>query len=530
MKKIAIAALTLACASAAASAQSVVDAYNLSQSDLRGTARFMSMAGAFTALGGDLSTLNQNPGGIGLFRRHELGVTVDLNMTGSNVEGEKWNSTHFSCNNFGYVGAVNTGSDIMPYFQWGVSYGRAMSFDRQYRGGFDNLGTSLTNYIANYTTQFGYSPTDLGQSTSYNPYYDSAADWLSILAYNSYMINPTTEGSNKYSGLFNEGKSSGNALFDVRERGYVDEYSIAFGGNFADIVYWGMDFGITDLNFTSETNYDEELANARIAKSEYSTGGTVNGNAYYNLNNWTNISGTGFNYKFGLIVRPIQELRFGVAIHTPTYYKLSTNYDAIVDYSYSTVAAARAPSAQTSLAYFDWRLRTPFKFMIGAAGVIGNSAIVSLDYEYSNMRDIRVSSPGGPAYEDITEDAKLYFKPSNTIRLGLEYRITPKFSARLGFSTTTSNVEKDVNNGDVQVYTSGCNPSYAFTTGTNYITAGLGYRTGGFSIDFAYVNKHQKSTYRPYTCYGDDLGWVDSPYVDFTNNSNQLVLSLGYRF
>ncbi|MDE5968909.1 MAG: hypothetical protein K2G64_07370, partial [Muribaculaceae bacterium] len=63
-----------------------------------------------------------------------------------------------------------------------------------------------------------------------------------------------------------------------------------------------------------------------------------------------------------------------------------------------------------------------------------------------------------------------------------------------------------------------------------YITAGLGYRTGGFSIDFAYVNKHQKSTYRPYTCYGDDLGWVDSPYVDFTNNSNQLVLSLGYRF
>lgn len=32
-------------------AQSPVDAYNLSQTELRGTARFMSMAGAFTALG-----------------------------------------------------------------------------------------------------------------------------------------------------------------------------------------------------------------------------------------------------------------------------------------------------------------------------------------------------------------------------------------------------------------------------------------------------------------------------------------------
>lgn len=31
--------------------QSPVDAYNLSQTELRGTARFMSMAGAFTALG-----------------------------------------------------------------------------------------------------------------------------------------------------------------------------------------------------------------------------------------------------------------------------------------------------------------------------------------------------------------------------------------------------------------------------------------------------------------------------------------------
>lgn len=34
-------------------AQSAIDAYQLSQPDLKGTARFMSMAGAFGALGGD---------------------------------------------------------------------------------------------------------------------------------------------------------------------------------------------------------------------------------------------------------------------------------------------------------------------------------------------------------------------------------------------------------------------------------------------------------------------------------------------
>ena len=52
-------------------AQSAIDAYRFSQPDLRGTARFMGMGGAFGALGGDLSTLSQNPAGIGVYRSNE---------------------------------------------------------------------------------------------------------------------------------------------------------------------------------------------------------------------------------------------------------------------------------------------------------------------------------------------------------------------------------------------------------------------------------------------------------------------------
>lgn len=42
-----------------ANAQAAFDALQLSQQDLNGTARSMSMAGAFGALGGDLSTLGR---------------------------------------------------------------------------------------------------------------------------------------------------------------------------------------------------------------------------------------------------------------------------------------------------------------------------------------------------------------------------------------------------------------------------------------------------------------------------------------
>ena len=64
-------------------AQSAVDAYQLAQPDLNGTARFSAMAGAFGALGGDLSTLNQNPAGIGVYRSSEIGFTLDLDFQGT---------------------------------------------------------------------------------------------------------------------------------------------------------------------------------------------------------------------------------------------------------------------------------------------------------------------------------------------------------------------------------------------------------------------------------------------------------------
>lgn len=246
-------------------AQGAFDAYTLSQSDLRGTARFMSMAGAFGALGGDLSTLNQNPAGIGVYRSSEVGVTLDIDIERSNVGGQTDSKTHAYCPNVGYVGAINLDSDVMPYFQWGVSYGRIASFDRVYHGEYGSLGTSLSNYVAN--RAYGTSPDVLGQSTSYNPYDQSGADWLSILGFNSYIIN-SVGGLSQYNGLYKEGQTTGNAMFDVRQSGHVDEYSINFGGNIMNTVYWGLGFGITDIDLKEESFYDEKLADARIARSE----------------------------------------------------------------------------------------------------------------------------------------------------------------------------------------------------------------------------------------------------------------------
>ena len=502
-------------------AQSAIDAYQLSQGDLKGTARFVSMGGAFSALGGDLSTLTQNPAGIGVYRSSEIGVTLDLNIqsTATTAFGNtlKSDQTKVYCPNFGYIGSVRLNNDVMPMFNYGVSYGRVVSFDRLYRGKISNLSTSVSNFIADFSN--GYSPADLGMTNSYNPYWDSNADWLSILAYNSYMINPIGNSSD-YNGLYQKG-TTGNSEFNVRERGYVDEFLLNFGGNFVDMVYWGIGLGITDIDYVNQTFYDEELQNARI--SSYDGASTMNGDAYITLDNFKHVSGTGYNFKAGLIVKPINEFRLGLAVHTPTYYDLRHDYDAVSTFSYSSGVEG---DDYTEVAVFDSKLRTPWKFMVGAAGVLGGRAILSIDYEYDAYNEMALKDNYGYYYDDVNDDINHYYQGQNIIRVGAEYRVTPNFSLRAGYNCQLSNVKNEVQKGGEYIYTSGTDPSYTFDNKTQYVTGGLGFRTGGFYIDAAYVYKNRKSEFHAFT----DFNGYDAPKAYVKDNNSSVVMSIGYKF
>ncbi|MGB4535138.1 MAG: hypothetical protein WBI34_03120, partial [Tenuifilaceae bacterium] len=59
-------------------AQDHQDALRLSQSLNSGTARFVSMGGAFGALGADFSSLSFNPAGLGVYRTSEFTVTTSI--------------------------------------------------------------------------------------------------------------------------------------------------------------------------------------------------------------------------------------------------------------------------------------------------------------------------------------------------------------------------------------------------------------------------------------------------------------------
>ena len=116
MKKLYI-ALLLGGASLMASAQATFDVLKMSETELSGTSRYMSMAGAFGALGGDASAVTINPGGIGVYRSSDISATMNLNFL-STKSGDFQNltDTKFWFNNVAYVGSMKIDSDFFKYF------------------------------------------------------------------------------------------------------------------------------------------------------------------------------------------------------------------------------------------------------------------------------------------------------------------------------------------------------------------------------------------------------------------------------
>ena len=527
-----ILSITALLTAGAAFGQSAVDAYTITPTQLRGTARFVGMGGAFTSLGGDLSSMNQNPAGLGMYRSSDIGLTFDISArnvqatTQSNVQKE--NQTKVIFDNIGYVGTFNL-KGALKSLSVGVSYSRVASFDRVMSGYQNPSPGSLSNYVASFTQ--GTNSSTLLSGDNYNPYFDSSEDWLSILSYNAAIISNTTSNED-YAGLHQSG-TVGDALFSTREWGGLDEYSINVAGNVNDIVYWGAGLNITDLSYNSSNYYSESLENAYIYKKN--TDAMTTGNAGFDLQNVRSISGTGVNLKFGAIVRVADFLRIGAAVHTPTWMSLRHQGYGDMQGRYTPNGANTAQTYDDSTPNYDYdsRLTSPWKIMVGASATIGSYGIISVDYERVNYNNMSMKQADFNGWQSsfvpnqyANQDIKNYFQGSNIIRLGLEGRLTKQLSVRFGVNRQTSGVKSTAYRGEATIYTSGTDPSYTFNDNTLNIAAGLGYRIGGWYIDLTYQHTNQKSVYRAYTPYNG----IDSPSAALSTNHNNVVISTGFRF
>ncbi len=527
-------------------AQDAFDVLQMSQTELRGTSRFQSMAGAFGALGGDLSTLTQNPAGIGVYRSSDLGITMSVDCNSVKAGVDKMKETRFNINNVGYVGAIRLNSETVPNLNFGFTYNRLQSFNRHYVGGVADIPTSMSNFIAdefvNVNPNGPFTDADLYWTDDFNPYFDGNAPWAAVTTFDmptkTYGYVGIINANDGYmQGLFGDA-TTGNAYYEVDERGHADEYNIGFGGNVANKLYFGLDFGILDLDYRSFQAYEEDLTNAYVMTDDedlyQSPISNHNTRADWGLYNYLHSEGTGVNFKLGLIWRPTQALRIGAAFHTPTFYDMRDTYyveASLKAYQDGNQLYSATKGSNDGYDYSsNYTISTPWRFMGSVAGVIGTQGIISLDYEYVANQTMRIGDDRGNNYPDVTYNVKDYFKPSHIIRLGAEYRVNPSWSLRAGYSYKTTQVKKGVDDYDYNIITVGTNPTYQYDNTVQNITCGVGYRYKSFYSDVAYVHNIRESVYNAFSPINDEYGYEPNVSADVKNNNNRISLTLGMRF
>lgn len=518
MKRIFTLALVFSAITGGAFAQGEMDAFNLSYNDLKGTARSVGMGGAFGALGGDISGIAINPAGIGVYKSSEVVTTLNFsntkstaNLLGTSVDEKKFK---VDFDNLAFVGVVPIESDVVPLINFGFSYNRLKSFDRKVSMNGNFVSKSMTDYVADITNNVdnkqGVPPSDLGLNA--NPFQYSDL-WIPALGYNLGLITPGS-GNNNYRSVLNgyADPSVDNSL-SLREKGSIDSYDFNVGTTFADMLSAGLTVSVTDINYHLTSTYNENL---------YEGNNGDNPIGKFFLDNYLKTEGTGWQVKAGLIFKPINELRIGVAYHSPTWYDMTDYYSAAME---STLPDRKANIVDTydkaGNTSTDYELRTPDKWVFSLAGVIGQYAIISADYELTNYSNMKLKDRDGNEYYDnnyIKDD----FKNSSTIRVGAEIRFTPQFSGRVGYMWQQSPVEKKVKDGDIVPVTAGTVTQYTLVGDANYYTWGLGYKfTKNFYTDIAFVIKNRKDNLYSYQ---------DSDRAELKTSQFTGLLTLGCKF
>ena len=260
------------------------------------------------------------------------------------------------------------------------------------------------------------------------------------------------------------------------------------------------------------------------------------GKASWGMENQFRMSGTGVNFKLGVILKPINELRIGAAFHTPTFYSLKSEYIANTSFGFypgnqnlvnqNIDGTAWTDEGYIGETYFD--MQTPWKFIGSIAGVIGGRGIISLDYEHNMYPKMRVSYDGSEDMQ-VSNYIQQYYKSSDIIRIGAEFKVTPSWSLRAGYSYQTSPFTEDIKNDRLNVATAGTTLSYTLDDNIQYITAGTGYRYKAFYADFAFVHKNRSSEYY---AFSPDLGnsSIMPPKSRTKDSNNEIVFTLGFKF
>ncbi len=497
--------------------QTDFDGIRLLNNDISGTARYTAMAGAFSALGGDVSSIKDNPAALGIFRKSEFTTTLNPGLT-STVS--TWNGMYGYDDkykmNFNQLGLVLTrttnkakkgSNEGLLMSNWSFNYNRLKNFSRSTRINSNLTNSSFTDFAAAFTgSHSGYYVYD---DVDYEPFDNTSIPWISVMAaYGDLIVeNFNSDSSSYWTSVLNEGEKV-QPSYALNESGYLDEYSLSWAGNFNNRFFFGASLIILKYMYNADMYYGEAFQNI--------------GN--FNWSNSLSTSGSGVGLKLGAIYAPLDFLRLGASLQAPTLLTMEDTNQSELSFDIFGTGSIKSPYG-----YSNYKFQSPIKTNISAAFIIGKIALVDLEYDYTMASNSRILNLDNSTLflDDVNDGFRNNFNEIGTLKIGAEFKVNDKVAIRGGYAKTNainkSNVAKVLMDNTVRT-----DADYYLHNSTAYLTGGIGYRESNWFLDFAITNKEIDEYFYPYNSSMLSNTYQASRGKLLTNQKN-LLITLGFK-
>ena len=495
------------------------DALRFSRLQTSGTARFQGLGGAQTAIGGDLSSVNGNPAGLGFFRKSEFsfspGVTLANTTTDyfdiaespiSSTDDSKINP---NINQFGI--ALYLGKDDLEGGQWrggtfAISLARTNNFQNSFAYRGENFSSSKTDFLVDITNGIPVSALEDLNLTDIE---------LQRAAYFAFLTNPFDLDQNGNTiadpdTYFTFARDEQENLFTpviqsetVNTEGAQYQWSFAYGGNYDDKLYFGFNLGVSTVNFTQENDYSETIDNENSFLAAFEQSDVFK------------VRGTGVNASLGLIYRPIDYFRIGASFTSPTWYTLREEFStSFTSQVFNNDNVLETFNENTLPGEFDYTLRSPWRASIGAAFFVGKYGFITADAEYVAYNTMNLNARDFDGVFDAdNQTIRTIYEPTWNYKLGGEFRYG-LFRVRGGFNLQNDPFD-NLDDIDRKIIT---------------ISGGLGVRTSQWYADVAVSRSTLNSAYLPYSFDSNSIYAGLEPITETKNNLLNIVLTAGFKF
>lgn len=462
MKRLLITLAYLGCGSLFAQTVDEISAFQ--NRGLYGSARYVGMGGAFTALGNDMSALHINPASAAVYRFDNLGMTLGFQSTSSSQSymGSSNSESQFNLlfQNVGFVKKFESGDSDWSQLAFSASYNRLADFNHDFRVNSTNTGVTLGEYwlagangIA-FDNLVGAGLIEEAAATEAGVLVTDTLD--NIVDFGYYLPN------------------SNGLRYTRLQSGSLSEVAINLGGQYKDEFYYGIGLGFPNLTYTVE----DQIAETGLVDSTFPFD-----ISQYALNRFVDMYANGFNIKLGAIYRPAQWWRVGISYESPSWFTITQNYE--VDVQATGGGGTEALQSQVyASGDYSYRLQTPSIYRFGTAFIFGKAGLISIDYEFRDPSSSRLYL-GRESFNILSEDLNTtndalaaVMRGSSTLKSGAEYRIGP-VSLRAGYQY----IQSWFSEGDL------------YTNDSHIYTAGIGIRGKYFGVDISYSRSSFEQTF-----------------------------------